>query len=268
MRRTRPAFTLIELLVVISIIALLIAILLPALGAARETARQTMCGTQQRQIMTAHIMYAEDHDEWFPQIHWGFGNMYWDHHTDTGNPVREYFGAPTYTPPGEARETAGSLAILLCPSVEEIQESYVHATGARRPGTTYRIVAAHSSRTGSADVPRYGWASQTWLRLSEGGRPLPRRHLAGRVTPHAPSEQVAVADVYARVFDQTEMGRWPRLRIAHSHGLPSGGSATGELPFNHERGVNVTFADGHVEFRHRDDIKHAISFWGNNHLQW
>jgi prepilin-type N-terminal cleavage/methylation domain-containing protein/prepilin-type processing-associated H-X9-DG protein len=59
----RRGFTLIELLVVIAIIAILAAILFPVFSQAREKARQTMCLSNQKQIATGIIMYAQDYDE-------------------------------------------------------------------------------------------------------------------------------------------------------------------------------------------------------------
>ncbi|MDX1934013.1 MAG: DUF1559 domain-containing protein [Capsulimonadales bacterium] len=60
---TRKAFTLIELLVVIAIIAILAAILFPVFGQARESARQTNCLSNLKQIALADLMYAQDYDE-------------------------------------------------------------------------------------------------------------------------------------------------------------------------------------------------------------
>lgn len=61
------AFTLIELLVVIAIIAILAAILFPVFAQARSAARKTTCVSNQKQIITAALMYAQDYDEIFPR---------------------------------------------------------------------------------------------------------------------------------------------------------------------------------------------------------
>jgi prepilin-type N-terminal cleavage/methylation domain-containing protein/prepilin-type processing-associated H-X9-DG protein len=64
--KEHKAFTLVELLVVIGIIALLIGILLPALNKAREAARQVQCLSNMRQLASAILMCANDHNGWMP----------------------------------------------------------------------------------------------------------------------------------------------------------------------------------------------------------
>jgi len=62
-KRGKQGFTLIELLVVIAIIAILAAILFPVFAKAREKARQASCSSNEKQIMLAFLMYADDYDE-------------------------------------------------------------------------------------------------------------------------------------------------------------------------------------------------------------
>src|SRR5437868_5965640 len=69
-RQSVRAFTLIELLVVIAIIAVLAAILFPVFAQARESARQTMCASNMRQLGLAMRMYLTDYDDtWLPAVH-------------------------------------------------------------------------------------------------------------------------------------------------------------------------------------------------------
>lgn len=56
----RRAFTLIEVAVVTLIIVMLAGILFPVFGSAREQARQTVCGSNLKQLYTAITLYADD----------------------------------------------------------------------------------------------------------------------------------------------------------------------------------------------------------------
>jgi prepilin-type N-terminal cleavage/methylation domain-containing protein len=64
---TKRAFTLIELLVVIAIIAILAAILFPVFAQAKDSAKQTACLSNTKQVMLAAIMYSNDFDDTLPR---------------------------------------------------------------------------------------------------------------------------------------------------------------------------------------------------------
>ena len=73
----RNGFTLIELLVVVAILALLVAILIPAVSQGRNSAKVTLCATNQHQIGIAWNVYLYRNDDTFPRwqqnIQWFYG---------------------------------------------------------------------------------------------------------------------------------------------------------------------------------------------------
>ncbi|MGC8862755.1 MAG: type II secretion system protein [Armatimonadota bacterium] len=58
----KHGFTLVELLVVIAIIAIVVAMIFPVLVQAKESARMRVCAANLKQLGTAILRYAEDHD--------------------------------------------------------------------------------------------------------------------------------------------------------------------------------------------------------------
>jgi prepilin-type N-terminal cleavage/methylation domain-containing protein len=88
-RRISHAFTLVELLVVIGIIALLIAILLPSLQKARVQAKRLQCMNNERQLLSALLMYTQDNNGTFPSDSDQFGNKNYIESND-GSPYNPY----------------------------------------------------------------------------------------------------------------------------------------------------------------------------------
>src|SRR5438552_19093646 len=84
MRRSRTArgalrrgFTLIELLTALSIITIIAGMLLPAVVRARESARQSVCLSNERQFGLAFAQYTQDWDDRLPAGTAGFMGQGW-----------------------------------------------------------------------------------------------------------------------------------------------------------------------------------------------
>lgn len=81
----KKEFTLIELLVVIAILAILATLLMPAVTAARSRATETVCRSNLRQIVMAHLLYTQISDGYFC-VAWDERFRQWDTAADYRSP--------------------------------------------------------------------------------------------------------------------------------------------------------------------------------------
>ena len=250
----RGAFTLIELLVVIAVVAILAALLLPALSSAKYHAKNAVCKSNLRQIITAINGYVADH-QYFPAYSATNGHPYGDWWVMIDLPLTYYEQQWLDDPPYSGRGLGG---VFRCPLNPGTVVTMHFETGSGRPvGSTEEVLLPLWNSYGYN-----AWGTGlSWDRLGLGGHsaplPAPPMPMAG-LTPEAavssPSDLFVVGDCFLRSQDAAKDGVTSNTGLIGPSTMMNHANVDSKTPpkrqpgFKRHRGLaNRACADGHVE---------------------
>lgn len=251
-------FSLVELLVVIAIVSVLLAMMIPALSKAREAAQQTVCSSQQRQIVIAFTGYLNDWKRTYP-----FANPA-DPAGIADPDERNSFPAATNNPwTYNLRAYLGNytrnhvVKVLQCPS-----NPWTHwiQNGQNNPATSYGMNTGafagnyHSSVTGFPLVPATteGKVTQPSRVLLLGENPNTQSSVWGRSFVSVEVSHTPFRSATSYSGTVAAGGYWYSDEIA-GRSLPSAGNPV--VRVNHSQGWNSAMADGSVKYSRKTQLR-------------
>jgi len=235
--KSRQGFTLIELLVVVAIISLLVTILMPMLNEAKRLAREVVCASNLRSLNTSTLVYAEQHDTWFPYLY------------------HRLLGKPTRTPPVPPWGNAGLQCGTFGDWRDLLRDDYGFAAGmmfsplnlqwSEKNGNAYEQWANERWEEGTAadrEIIGYTYFFITWL---DQHTQKSTAEIDGVTFPVSTESTGHDSNVLWTDMTSTYSGDFMALgkqRVNHFY--------DGEYP----AGLHSGHLDGHVEWRVADDM--------------